>query len=362
MRKLLLATTLLFTLFSNAQQLDSIRHVLDSAYAKAPFCANILLLKDDKVIFEKSYGYADAVKQTPLKMENSFQVASVSKQFTAYGIMLLAHQKLLNYDSTVKTYIPQFPYNNITIRHMLNHTSGLPEFWDGIRPKLDTTKSYGNKEVLEYLIDHHLPLQSEPGSKYAYADIGYDFLALIIEKVSGKSYQQYMHDNIFKPLKMKSTYAYMVTDIERIDNKQLAPGHVWNAATGRLEYAHLQPYNHFVFYLGDFYGDGSVVTTAHDLALWDKALRKCELLSCKQQQEAFTIPLYKGTPVEIRAGLGYGFGWFIKPGMAYHSGRHPGNIHGIYHQLNINSTFIFLSNSEIPDILRLRSRILSLLE
>lgn len=364
MKKLLLATTLLLSLFANAQQADSIRYVLDSAYAKAPFCANILVVKDDKVIFEKSYGYADAVKQIPLKMENSFQVASISKQFTAYGIMLLAHQKRINYDSAVQTYLPQFPYSNITVRHFLNHTSGLPDFWDGIRPKLDTTRSNGNYDVLQYLQKHQLPLQSEPGSKYDYSDLGYDFLALIIEKISGQSYQEYMHKNVFKPLKMKSTYAYMVTDIERINNKELAPGHVRNTTTGKFEYAHKAPQNHFVFYLGDFYGDGSVVTTAPDLAKWDKALRKCKLLPCEEQAEAFTPASYQTKTVEVRPNMSYGFGWLVRSDgtMVYHSGRHPGNMHYFYRELKTNKTLIFLSNSEIPEIMKLRSRVISLLD
>lgn len=348
-------------MFCKAQQTDSIRYVLDSAYRKTPFCANILIIKDGKRLLEQSYGYADATLEKPLTRSNSFQVASISKQFTAYGIMQLANRNMLQYNDPVNKYIPSFPYPDITLRHLLNHTSGLPDFWNVIRPSFDTTRSNGNKEMLKYLVDHQLPLQWEPGSRFAYADIGYDLLAMVIENVSGISYEQYMANHIFRPLRMKDTHAYMVTDYRRIQNKQLAPGHVFDTVSRTFRYAHLQPQYNTVFYLGDFYGDGSVVTTARDLAKWDKALEKCKLLPCSIQQEAFTSPVYDGKTVLVRETLTYGFGWFIRPGMIYHGGRHAGNIHGIYRYPERGTLLVLLSNSETPDLLRLRSRILSLM-
>jgi len=369
MRSLLFTLVLLFVLSSNfasSQNIDSIEYILDSAYSKSPFHVNILITKNSKIIFEKSYGCADAVLKKPLTKDNSFQVASISKQFTAYGIMLLHQKGSLHYDSTVRKYIPSFPYNNITVRHLLNHTSGLPEFWDEIRPNLDTFKSNGNVEMLEYLIQHKLPLQSPPGSKYMYCDIGYDLLANIIENISGMNYQKFMDKNIFKPLKMKSTFAYMVTDIRRIYNKNLAQGHKHENNT--FTYAHLHPKNNFVFYLGDFYGDGSVVTTARDLAKWDKALKQCAQLPSTSQNEAFIIPSYNGQLVYTgsKGELGYGFGWFIRSDPAqgkiiYHTGFHPGNVHGIYRLIDKDMTFIFLSNAETSNIRTLRNRILRML-
>ncbi|MBI3233041.1 MAG: beta-lactamase family protein [Bacteroidetes bacterium] len=212
---------------TKAQKIDSIRYIIDSTYSNSPFFGNILISKNNKIVFEKSYGYADALNNKPLTKENSFQVASISKQFTAYGIMILKSKGLLDYDSLVYKYIPTFPYKNISVRHLLNHTSGLPNFWDNIRTNLDTTKSNGNNELLEYLILHKLPLQFEPGTKFQYADIGYDFLATIISTISGLTYQEFMFQNIFKPLKMKNTFAYNVTDIRRIKNKNLAIGHIY---------------------------------------------------------------------------------------------------------------------------------------
>ncbi|MBK9672000.1 MAG: beta-lactamase family protein [Bacteroidetes bacterium] len=348
-----------------AQNVDSIGYILDSTYASAPFFGTILISKNNQVIFEKSYGYADAVSKKTLTKENSFQIASISKQFTAYGIMILKSKGLLQYDSMVCKYLPTFPYKNITIRHLLNHTSGLPNFWDDIRTKMDTTKSFGNNEVLAYLIQHQLPLQYNPGTKFQYADIGYDFLALVIEHVSGMSYQKFMQQTIFEPLKMNNTFALMVTDIRRIQNNQLAYGHAFE--NGTFTHAHLQPKYNFVSYLGDFYGDGSVVSTARDLAIWDEALKKCNLLPCEIQNEAFEVPTYNGEIIYARTNpdIAYGFGWFLKntPSgkLVYHSGGHPGNSHVMYRLLDKDITFIFLSNAETSNLKGLRNRILQML-
>lgn len=364
--KLLFILLLSFTInFSIAQNLDKIQKLLDSAYSNSPFFGNVLITKKNKILLEKSYGYADIEKKKLLTRKNSFQVASISKQFTAYGIMILKNKTLLEYDSLVCKYIPTFPYKNIKVRHLLNHTSGLPNFWDDIRPKLDTTKSNGNMDVLNYFIKHPLPLQFEPGSKFQYADIGYDFLATIIENISGLSYQEFMLQNIFKPLKMKNTIAYMVTDIYRIKNKKLAIGHVFE--NGKFEYAHIQPKYNFVYYLGDFYGDGSVVTTARDLVIWDKALKDCKLLPCEIQNESLLEPTYNGQTIfaKTNSNLSYGFGWFIKntptEKTVYHSGGHPGNSHVIYRLLDKDITFIFLSNAETSNQKSLRNIILKML-
>ncbi|MFY7734379.1 MAG: serine hydrolase domain-containing protein [Bacteroidia bacterium] len=348
---------LCFCYTAKTQSIDKIQYILDSSYDKSVFYGNVLITQNNQILLEKSYGYADSNKQKPLTNKNAFQVASISKQFTAYAIMICQHNGLLHIDSLVCKYIPTFPYKNIRIKHLLNHSSGLPNFWDQIRPNLDTLKANGNNDVLDYLIAHPLPLQFEPGTKFQYCDIGYDFLANIIENVSGQTYQVFMHNNIFKPLKMKNTYAYMVTDISRINNKNLAIGH--NLVKGKLEYAHLQPQNNFVSYLGNFYGDGSMVTTANDLALWSYALKNCTLLPCDLQ--ALTMD----SSIFVRENINYGLGWFVKNTptgkLLYHTGGHPGNLHVIYRIPESNITFIFLSNAETANHRAIRNRVLDLL-
>ena len=172
-----------------------------------------------------------------------------------------------------------------------------------------------------------------------------------------------MNENIFEPLKMKNTFAYMVTDIRRINNKDLAIGHTYE--NGKFEYAHLQPKYNFVFYLGDFYGDGSCVTTARDLMIWDDALKNCSILPCNIQNETITPQKMNDSTIFIRDNISYGFGWFIKNTasgkLVYHSSGHPGNSHVIYRLLDKDITFIFLSNAETVNLKALRNKILLLL-
>ena len=353
----------------HSQDVPKLTHYLDSTYSVSPFFANILLKKGNDVLLERSFGYSDHLNGIRLSADNSFQVASISKQFTAYAIMLLKQDRKLAYDSLVGKYLSGFPYNNITIRHLLTHSSGLPNFWNDIRPHLDQTRSNGNQDVLRFLKEHSLPLQFEPGSDYQYCDIGYDFLANIIEVVSGERYDAFLSKRIFGPLKMKSSHACLVTDIQRINNPDLAVGHSTAGTTGNIQYAHLDPKNNFVFYLGDFYGDGSILTSARDLAKWDDALRKCTLLPCTIQHEAF-IPFSENgqrflTKTEKR--IDYGFGWQIKKHERYgkivfHGGGHPGNQHIIYRMLDKNITLIYLSNFENEVNAKVTNHIIGMLE
>ncbi len=355
-----------FLLFAGKQgiaQIDSVQYVIDSTLKVSPFYGNILITQHGKTVFEKSYGYADVKTKQPLTSNNSFQIASISKQFTAYGIMLLQQKGLVDYDQLVRTYLPEFPYDTITVRHLLNHTSGLPEFWDVIRPNLDTTRSNGNKDAMDYLVKHKLPLQFKPGTQFEYCDIGYDFLANIIERLSGMNYETFMEKQIFKSLGMTQTHAYMVTDIQRIKNPNLAIGHVYQDQ--QFVYAHTQTRNNFVFYLGDFYGDGSVVTSAKDLAIWERALSSCKLLPCAQQNLSIEPIRLHDSILYMDPNLSYGFGWFLKytpsDTLVYHTGFHPGNVHSVYRLMQKDITFIFLSNAETSRIRGLRSRILQLL-
>lgn len=307
--------------------------ILQAAHKNKAINGNVLIARAGNIVLEKSFGYSNLENQLPLTEKSQFQIASVSKQFTAFGIMVLQKQGQLKYDDPVDKFLPLFPYNNITVRHLLQHTSGLPNFWNNIRPFLDTTKSNGNNEMLAYLYSKKLPLQFEPGEKWEYADIGYDILATIIEKVSGMSYQRFMYKKVFKPAGLKHTKALLVTDFRRIKASNLATGYIEDSING---YVKAHEAKNFVFYLGDFYGDGSVISTARDLNKWDDVLRKYLQDDSVHFSEAYT-PIYKkdGSVYEIQKGVSYGFGWGLRNepplGKQYsHSGGHPGFITNYY--------------------------------
>jgi CubicO group peptidase (beta-lactamase class C family) len=342
----------LWSLFQTVTKAQSLTYKIDSIILKAinnkAFNGTILIAKDDKIVFEKSYGFADFENKKLINNQTQFQIASVSKQFTAFGIMELKRMGKLNYDDKVVKFIPDFPYPNITLRHLMQHTSGLPNFWTDIRPKLDTTRSNGNKEMLAYLIEKKLPLRFKTGEKWEYTDIGYDILALIIETVSGERFDKFFKKNVFKPAGMNNTEALLVTDIRRIKAKKLARGYIEDSLRG-LELAHEK--RNFVFYLGDFYGDGSVISTARDMKKWDDYLRKKMQIDSTHFGEAFKPILQKdGTILEVqKGGVGYGFGWGLRNdatmGKIYsHGGGHPGFTTNYYRYPDKKIVFFICQN------------------
>jgi CubicO group peptidase (beta-lactamase class C family) len=352
-----------------AQYLQRAHFVVDSMLSHHTVSANILIATDSKILFERNMGFADIATAKPLQKSHAFQIASLSKQFTAYGIMLLKHRGLLGYDSAVARYLPEFPYPGISIRHLLSHTSGLPNFTGQILPHLDTARSNGNSDLLRYLATAKPPLQWQPGTVFEYADIGYDLLAMVIERISGNTYRQFMRQNVFKPAGMLSTVAEQVTDIRRIKNRRLATGHIFDSTEHTFVPAHLHPSRNFIFYLGDFYGDGSVVSTSFDLFLWHRALSRHLLLPAAVQQEAFVPYTINGELPRNKAGrpVSYGFGWVVGQdaelgAMLSHGGGHPGFVSYYYRFPEKKLCLVFLANAETPANAYLRNRLLALLK
>jgi CubicO group peptidase (beta-lactamase class C family) len=356
LKKISFLFLLLNIVFSAAAQINfiAIDSLLKNGNAKHIFSGTVLLTEENNILFEKSYGYADFKNKKPFTKNTTFQIASVSKQFTAFAIMQLAEKNKLAYNDNVNKYIVDFPYSNITIQHLLHHTSGLPNFWDTIRPFLNHNISNGNKEMLRYLIDKKLPLQFEPGSKWQYADIGYDLLALIIEKISRLSYKKYLQQYIFYRASLKSTRALMVTDIRKIEDKNLAYGHAWIKDSGIFEYAHIIPKNDFVFYLGNFYGDGSVTSSARDLLKWSNVLNNYTILDSVRMSKAYEPVrdnndsiIYVNTSSNLKPSYGYGWGIANHTAvgkMYYHSGGHPGFTSYFLRCPDKKLTLIFLCN------------------
>ena len=307
--------------------LTEIDAILQKAYKDNALNGNVLIAKGGRVLYAKSFGLSNSETKASLTIQNQFQIASVSKQFTAFGIMLLKQQGKLRYDDKVVQYIPELPYPDITLRQLMQHTAGLPDFWNDIRPNLDTARSNGNMDVIRYLGKNKLPLRFEPGEKWEYSDIGYDFLATIIERVSKKSYQKFMKKYVFRPAGMKHTAACLVTDQRRIKAKKLATGYLQDSL---FRWSKAYERRNFVFYLGDFYGDGSIISTTFDLKKWDDALRGFMKQDSLHFGEAYQPAVRKdGSMIETQKGVGYGLGWGVRQdplmGKIYsHNGGHPG--------------------------------------
>ncbi|HXR32452.1 MAG TPA: serine hydrolase domain-containing protein [Verrucomicrobiae bacterium] len=296
----------------------------------------LLVLKNGHVVFEKGYGVAELRTHTKIESKTNFRLASVSKQFTAMAIMLLVHDGKLRYDEKLTDVFPDFPDygNSITIRNLLNHTSGLPDYGDLLMKQYSDTsmekipqiKDAGVLQLLEKQAGTSFP----PGTKWEYSNSGYAVLAMVVEKVSGKSFGEFLHDRIFAPAGMKHTVAYE-------DGKNEVPhrafGHTKSKQDGTFTQTDQSPTSAVL-------GDGGIYTSLEDMARWDNVLRKHILLSEMEMQPALTpVRLNDGSqpcwpkepgddPKASLRPVEYGFGWFLGAYQGHKRNYHDGGTVG----------------------------------
>ena len=198
-----------------------------------------------------------------------FELASVSKQFTAMGIMICKERDLLSYYDNIKKFFPDLPYDNITVRNLLTHTSGLPSYEDQFEKNWDHKKIAFNKDIID-MLERHDTLFFKPGTKWKYSNTGYALLASIIEKVSGMSYNDFMAKNIFQPLGMTHTFIYNTRRTTGKIPANYALGFVYSDSLKQYILPDSLPKYDYVYYLDGIVGDGCVNSTTGDLFKWDR--------------------------------------------------------------------------------------------
>lgn len=317
------------------------------AHAAGQFNGNVLIAEKGTIIFEKSYGLANESTQEPLTAESVFELASVSKQFTAMGIVLLQKQGKLSYADPISKYLPELGfYGNITIRNLLNHTGGLPDYMDFFETHWDKQKFAVNSDIVAEFARHKPAALFQPNEKFEYSNTGYALLASIIEIASGQSYGDFLQTNIFKPLHMEHTSVY---------RSRYQPKTIPNYAVGYISDSlgqKIQPdalgKQFYTYYLDGIVGDGMVNATTGDLLKWDRALYTNALISKKDRKLIFSAARTKDGQ-----DSGYGFGWMIGDHPTYgkivgHSGSWAGYINYIDRHLESDKTIIMLQNNALP--------------
>ena len=312
------------------------------------FNGNILVAEKGKPIYQQSLGYADYNTKRMLNDSSVFELASVSKQFTAMGVMILRDRKLLSYENNIKKYFPQLPYDNITIRNLLTHTSGIPSYEDQFEKNWDRKKIASNKDVIDMLIQRHDTLFFKPGSKWKYSNTGYALLASIIEKVSGMRYNDFMAVNIFRPLSMDHTFIYNSRRATKKFPDNYALGFVYSDSLKRYILPDELPAFDMVYYLDGIVGDGCVNSTTGDLFKWDRALNSNKLVS-KTSLDEMLSPLVQTSPTDSNSF--YGFGVNVQPKsdkgkIISHTGGWPGYRTLLMRRTDMDETIIILSNGE----------------
>ena len=302
---------------------DQIAPALDAifsplAHPNSPGLA-VLVRKDGRTVFERGYGARELRSFVKIDPHTNFRLASCSKQFTALSIMLLVHDGKLRYDDKLTDVFPDFPVYGkaITIRNLLNHTSGLPDYEDLMAaaekrkgaPLWTPVRQIRDAEVLD-LLKQEAAAKFAPGTQWSYSNSGYVVLGLVVAKISGKPFREFLRERIFAPLKMSQTVAY-----------QKGQNEVTSRAYGHSNGAHYwketdqSPTSATL-------GDGGIYSSLTDLAKWDEALAQHTLLSEKEMQPALSpAQLTSGTQPKWPANsdrpegapVSYGFGWFLDP-------------------------------------------------
>ena len=320
-------------------KLDSL---LKRIHKRHDFHGAILVAKNEKIVYNSQIGFADFKKETPLNKSSIFQLASVSKQFTASAIMLLKERNQIKLTDTVNRYFPEFPYQHVTIKNLLNHTAGLPKYFWVAEHKWQQEKAPTNTEMMELLASSNVQRFFKPGRNFDYSNTGYFVLASIVEKISGTSFSSFLKRNIFEPLEMKDSYVYSFEN-DSINENQLDGYRLYRG------WRHLK----ISSTVNDaIVGDKNVYTTAEDLFKWTVALNTGRLLT----KESLDLMYSKGETVYGRE-VPYGFGFRIKTKSIYHHGRWNGFSTGLTKYLEDDVVVIVLEHTSYNAIRSLNKKI-----
>ena len=329
---------------SYAQQKKSPLHkIMETVFDETdPFNGVVLIAKNGRVHLAEAFGTRDYETGIGLKSSDIFELASVSKQFTAMVIMQLQSQGKLDYDDAVEKYL-SIPYKNITIRHLLNHTSGLPDYQAIMDAHWDKARIADNSDILQYLNKYAPPVLFSPGDKYDYSNTGYVLLASIAEKAGNGDFTQMLREWIFKKFKMAD--ADLRTPSEKKHLKNLAYGHIKQTESGNYIKADSFPSSNYTIWLGHREGPGRISSTAYDLLKWDRALYDPRFLSPEMKKEAF-----KPVQLNDQSLSQYGFGWELGTDevlgkYVQHSGDNPGYKTEIVRYIDADKTIILLCNN-----------------
>ncbi|HTS27045.1 MAG TPA: serine hydrolase domain-containing protein [Bryobacteraceae bacterium] len=272
--------------------------------------ASVIVIRDGKVLFRHAYGLADVEAHVAATTATNYRLASVTKQFTAMSILMLAERQRLSLDDDLTRFFPDYPAygKQVTIRHLLTHTSGLRAYEDLI--PAERTAQVHDIDVLD-LLKRQTSTYFAPGSEWRYSNTGYAHLALIVEKASGMRFAAFLKKNIFDPLHMAGTVAYE-EGVSTVRNR--AYGYTERA--GAFERTD-QSVTSAVL------GDGGIYSSVEDLFRWDQALYTTRLVRAETLQAAFTPALLtNGTKTA------YGFGWEIGEYKGLKTVRHGGSTVG----------------------------------
>ena len=322
---------------------------LSEAYTRGQFNGTALVFDQGKVVYQGAFGIRSIDPPGSLDLNSQFRLASVSKQFTAMAIMMLKESGRLRYDQDIRDFLPELPYEGITIRHLLHHVSGLPDYEPLMDQNWKTDLKYddparytdGNADVIKLIAEKKPPVYFQRGGKWQYSNTGYNLLGTIVARASGVSFAEYLKEHVFDPAGMTHSvmYTYVIGPDAQMPDRAFGFQVGWNGTDMSSTDAH---------YLNHGQGEDGVYSTVGDLLKWDRILYMEKLVSKATLDEAFT-------PAVLNNGdtTDYGFGWFIQRSpsgkkMVTHSGGWAGFITYILRAIDEDKCVVTLTNNSTP--------------
>lgn len=308
-----------------------LENLVREAHEKGLFNGTWLYAEYGEIVSKGALGWRDTEDRLPMREDSVFDLASVSKQFTAAAIMLLVRKGLVRLEDEITKFFPELPYPGVTVHQLLTHTGGVPDYFDDINYMIriweDEHRIPGNLDVLRFLCESGAEAYFAPGEDFCYSNSDYCLLALIVEQVSGVPFEDFMKENIFEPAGMRNTAVChvrrdgwpsenFVRSMVLEDGKYLLPDYSKNDSDVIPE--------------DGTSGEGNVYASIFDLFRWDRVLREGSLLSAGEQKLMYTpVRLNNGEVYVDEEGAGYGFGWEIRNDdklgrVVGHSGWHKG--------------------------------------
>ncbi len=352
--KNLLLLLLINAFFTNTLSGQELNNFFSTLSDKNLFNGSVVISTSGKTIFYNHYGFSNIEKKEKLNDRSQFPIASITKTFTSTAILQLQQKRKLNINDFVQKYLTGFPYPDITIRQLLNNTSGLAQeytLFDTVI-KEQPEKIISNLDIIPTFIRFKTPLSFPSGSKWEYNNINFSLAGLIIEKVSGISYAKYLEKNIFKPAKMKNSFAPVD---RRIKTKNQVELYAYpNLYTTELANTKTLKEPFLISEKNNFYGNGGIVSTSLDLQKYQKALFNYQILGKKELDEALTATkLNDGKTVSYTIDgkdISYGLGWGMyidesEGKIVFHDGMITGLTSILLHNITKDQSVILLSNS-----------------
>jgi len=311
---------------------------LDSFYkiqVRTGFNGSVLVGYKGKILYERYFGYANKEKGIVLGPESASQLASTSKPFTATAILWLNQNKYLDINEPVQTYLKGFPYPNITVKMLMEHRSGIPDYLKFAGKYWKNSEIKSNDDLLELFEKVKPRLNSQPDTRFEYSNSNFALLASVLEKVTKMPYAQFMKEFIFQPLGMNQTFVYEPS-VVKPEKMAISYKNTWAREPD--------------MFADGIHGDKGVFSTVEDMYRWDQSFYQQTLLNKKSQEMAYT-----GYSNEKPGIKNYGLGWRM---MSYPSGYkvifHNGWWHGnntvFYRFIQDNFTIIVLGNKYNPKI------------